>query len=115
MYPDRDQLKMVLETTDNSINNTLVLNTNAEFVAFPASECPSGYKYVSFLRESVYNDMYVGEKASKNEDLLDEYMEMATKEWSEYIEGERCAFPLMGPEDGGLVLDLNKGHIKLPN
>lgn len=115
MYPDREQLRKVLATTDNSINNTLVLNTNAEFIAFPAAECPSGYQYVCCLKESDYNDMYVGEKASRDENLLDEYMEMATEDWDKYIKGERHAYPLMGAEDAGTVLDLHKGYIKLPN
>lgn len=49
MYPDREQLKKVLSLTNNGVNNILVLNINAEFIAFPTVGCPSGYQYVCLL------------------------------------------------------------------
>lgn len=104
MYPDREQLKKVLAATNNSINNTFILNTNAEFIAFPAADCPSEYPYVCSLMESDANDYYVGERAARDEALLDEYMKMATEAWEEYQVGKRQAYHLYGKADDGWTM-----------
>lgn len=88
MYPDREQLKTVLHSADNSINNLLLLNTEGAFNVFPSATAPSGYEYIVTIMSSVYNDLYVGPRASEDEELLNEYMKDANKAWEEYMGGK---------------------------
>ncbi|MDD4112529.1 MAG: hypothetical protein PHC56_05800 [Herbinix sp.] len=99
MYPNRYQLKLALAKANESISNTFIMNTKAQFEVIPTNEIISGYEYVHHFRNCDPNDLYVGKKASEDDRYLDEIMNEAEDQWMRFIRGEIPAYPLAGQEN----------------